>query len=543
MPTTSTQSLHGGVHLHLHGPASENGPMLTSYRLFSRESGFSATELADLLRSADDPSGWVSSLLSEANRRRGEHRSGDELQSLILPRMMHALGSAVLQVAGADDTPLADVFPGLQHVLAPDESAWFETLGLLPGEDVTAGSWAGRARSVAFDYLKSAIVFSGARRLPGPAARLRSDEIIWGRAPARLDLCGGWTDTPPYALEFGGCVLNAAVDLNGQPPIQAFARVIEQPVIHIASIDRGTRIEISRLDQLLDYREVASEFSLAKAALAMSSLAPESIADPRGTTLRQVLDMFGGGVELTTLAAIPKGSGLGTSSIMGAVVLAVLDRVQGRSPLPKALFHRVLQLEQALTTGGGWQDQVGGVMDGVKLVTSPPGIVPNTVVEFVPGNVLEPAENGGQTLLYYTGITRLAKNILSRVVGRYLDRDPLAMSTLAELRSLAPQAASAMSRRDFDEFGRFVDAAWQLNKRLDPDSSNQAIEAILARLRPNIIGAKLLGAGGGGFLLLVCKSPEAASQVRTDLEENPPNRRARFFQFNISREGLRVTAC
>ena len=76
--------------------------------------------------------------------------------------------------------------------------------------------------------------------------------------------------------------------------------------------------------------------------------------------LRDFLTQYGGGLEITTLAAIPKGSGLGTSSIMGAVLLAVIHRVLGRELSPSELFHNVLRLEQKLTTGGGWQDQIGG---------------------------------------------------------------------------------------------------------------------------------------------------------------------------------------
>ena len=69
-----------------------------------------------------------------------------------------------------------------------------------------------------------------------PRARTRlgrSDEIVWGRAPARLDLAGGWTDTPPYALERGGTVLNAAVLLNAQPPVHVYA-VTPEPMIRVA---------------------------------------------------------------------------------------------------------------------------------------------------------------------------------------------------------------------------------------------------------------------------------------------------------------------
>jgi fucokinase len=370
---------------------------------------------------------------------------------------------------------------------------------------------------------------------------LRSDEIVWGRAPARLDLGGGWTDTPPYSLEQGGCVINAAVNLNGQPPIHAYARVIQDPVLRIASIDLGTRIEITDLDDVLDFRSATSEFGLAKAALALSGFSPEAAEWPRGVTLQEMLEVFGGGIELTTLAAIPKGSGLGTSSIVGAVILAVLQRVLGRELTRQELFHGVLRLEQALTTGGGWQDQIGGAVSGVKVASTDPGLVPDARIHYMPADVLDPRSNGGLTLLYYTGITRLAKNILQDVVGRYLDRDRAAMATLKQLHGLPLHVAEAMTRKDIAGFGALIDAAWQLNKQLDPNSSNPEVEELLTRARPHIYGAKLLGAGGGGFLLLVCRSAADAAAVREMLTHEPPNQRARFFDFDISREGLVVT--
>jgi galactokinase/mevalonate kinase-like predicted kinase len=243
------------------------------------------------------------------------------------------------------------------------------------------------------------------------------------------------------------------------------------------------------------------------------------------------------------LAAIPKGSGLGTSSIMGAVLMAVVQRVMGRTLSPAELFHAVLRLEQELTTGGGWQDQIGGAVGGVKLVSTVPGLLPAPTIRYVPADVLDPKLNGGQTLLYYTGITRLAKNILQQVVGRYLDRDRRAMATLRQIGALASQTAEAMARKDLAAFGRLIDVAWRLNRQLDPNSSNDRIQELLARVAPHVHGAKLLGAGGGGFLLLVCKSPEDAGRVRSMLEAAPPNELARFFDFEVSEKGLEVSAC
>ena len=365
-----------------------------------------------------------------------------------------------------------------------------------------------------------------------PKNSLRSDEIIWSRAPARLDLGGGWTDTPPYTLERGGCVINAAVDLNGQAPIQVYARVLKEREIRINSIDHSVREVIPTLDDLLDYSEPTSRFGLAKASLALSGFAPDTAAWPKGTnSLEQMLDHFGGGIELTTLAAVPSGSGLGTSSIMGAVLMSALHRLIGRPLSLRELFHKVLQLEQELTTGGGWQDQIGGVIEGVKMITAEAGLVPDPQIHFVTADLLDPRRNGGVTLLFYTGLRRLAKNILREVVGRYLDRDRGAMDTLRRLHAYPPAMVEAMSRKDDVRFGELIDYAWRLNKALDPDSTTDDIEAILGLIAPHIHGAKLLGAGGGGFLLIVAKSPADAGTGPTSAHGTTAQRSGKIVRF------------
>jgi galactokinase/mevalonate kinase-like predicted kinase len=256
-----------------------------------------------------------------------------------------------------------------------------------------------------------------------------------------------------------------------------------------------------------------------------------------------MMERFGGGIELTTLAAIPSGSGLGTSSIMGAVLISVINRLMGRCLSQRELFHSVLRLEQELTTGGGWQDQIGGVIEGVKLIRTAPGMVPDPLIHFVPADVLDPRANGGSTLLYYTGLRRLAKNILADVVGNYLNRKRGAMGILRELHDFPPRMAEAMSQKSGARFGRLLDAAWGLKKGLDPESTTPVIEGILRRVAGQIYGATVLGAGGGGFLLLVCRSRADADAVRKDLTQEPPNARARFFEFDVNQEGLVVTVC
>ncbi len=476
----------------------------------------------------------------------GIRPESENLGALDLSRIFHSLGTAVLNLASAQGRLpwLKNWLAAFYGRLSAAEKSWLDTLGLREALVRRPVRWGRAAQDAAFENIARTIILSRPPLRSHPKNALRSDEIVWGRAPARLDLGGGWTDTPPYSLERGGCVINAAVDLNGQPPIQAYARVVAELEVRISSIDHGSRAVIRTLDDLLDYRLPTSQFGLAKAALALAGFSPETAAWPRGTrTLRDMLRAFGGGIELTTLAAIPSGSGLGTSSIMGAVLAAVVQRMTGQKPGARELFHDVLRLEQELTTGGGWQDQVGGVLPGVKMITTGPGLIPDPGVQYITPDVLDPKTNGGQTLLYYTGLRRLAKNILRNVVGNYLDREPEAMKTLGELHDFPRRMSEAMAAKDAAAFGRLIDVAWRLNKRIDPASTTPEIEAILAKIRPHIFGAKLLGAGGGGFLLIAARSPKDAARARAKLETDPPNARARFFDYGISREGLSVTVC
>jgi len=539
-----------------------------SRRLFGLESRFSAVDLFHVLRHLcpEKSAAWLADIIKETYRQFGKKTRTAGIHRLELSRILHTLGTAVMKLGRIDESRAKKLVRAVDGILSPAERSWLESLNIPPLSAKTPSSWARGAQDAAFENVGRTIVSStgpaqvqpksqvrGGIQLAFPrskprgtivARQLRSDEIIWGHAPARLDLGGGWSDTPPYSLEHGGCVINAAVNLNSQPPIQVYVRVTEELKIGIYSIDHGAKITIRTLDELLNYRKPASKFGLAKAALALSGFSLKAGAWPRGTrTLRDMLRRFGGGIELTTLAAIPSGSGLGTSSIMGAVLMAAIQRLMGRTLSPRELFYRVLQLEQELTTGGGWQDQIGGVLPGVKMITTEPGLIPDPRIHYIPPDVLDPDANKGQTLLYYTGLRRLAKNILRHVVGNYLDGNRRAIETLKALRAFPPVMSEAMAGKDMKKFGELIDTAWNLNKQIDPDSTTEVIEGILAKIKPFIYGAKLLGAGGGGFLLIVAKSPGDAEKVRSILTADPPNTQARFFAYDISKKGLSVTVC
>jgi galactokinase/mevalonate kinase-like predicted kinase len=515
-------------------------------QIFLHQSGFSAEDMGFIFGDLDDTERleWTVTVLQEAKGYADAKGKSFSLDRLVFSRIIHTLGSAIKLNLSEKEKEWTKNLQSIHKRLSNQDKEWLNSLGLDTQAFQDAKTWCEKAQNSAFENLSQTIVRIKKKSETYPRCAVRSDEIIWGRAPARLDLGGGWTDTPPYALEHGGCVINAAVNLNGQSPIHVYARVVEDPEIRIASIDHGLKVTIKDLEDLVDYRKATSEFGLAKAALVLSGFSLDKASWPTGVkTLKDMLERFGGGIELTTLAAIPSGSGLGTSSIMGAVLMSVINKLIGRVTTQRDLFNLVLQLEQELTTGGGWQDQIGGTIKGVKIITSEPGLVPDPKIQSVKYDVLDPTANNGQTLLYYTGMRRLAKNILRNIVGHYLDRERTTMEVLNKLHVFPPLLVDAMEKTDMLCFGELIDKALHLKKEIDPGSSNPEMEKILEKFKPYMIGATFLGAGGGGFLLVVCKSPEDAAAARKTLGKDPPNPLARFFDYDISTTGLEVTVC
>jgi galactokinase/mevalonate kinase-like predicted kinase len=375
---------------------------------------------------------------------------------------------------------------------------------------------------------------AGARRL---SRGVKHDQIVWGRAPVRIDLAGGWTDTPPFTLREGGEVVNVAVNLNDQPPIQVFCRPTEEKRVRVSSIDLGTRETIESFEALQDYNNPSSPFALPKAALCLLGLTRES---RRAGSLQEALAAVGCGIEISLLSAVPKGSGLGTSSVLGATILAALQRFFGLPVDMSELFRQVLEMEQMLTTGGGWQDQIGGAAGGVKYIVSMPGIRPDPVIYQLDPFLFQDPRHAARFTLFYTGITRLAKNILQEVVDRANGMEPSYLFTLRNLKKLARRAREAVSLRDGGELGLVLKASWEANKRIHESTSNEEVEDFLSRVSGLYTGMKLLGAGGGGFAVFLSESEAQADRLRSVLA-GLENDRARMVDMSLNTSGLQVS--
>uniref|UniRef100_A0A8C2V248 L-fucose kinase n=1 Tax=Chinchilla lanigera TaxID=34839 RepID=A0A8C2V248_CHILA len=340
-------------------------------------------------------------------------------------------------------------------------------------------------------------------QLPAPG------QWVVAECPARVDFSGGWSDTPPLAYELGGAVLGLAVRVDGRRPIGARARRILEPELWLAvgsrQDEKAVKIVCRSLDDLQDYCQPHAPGALLKAAFICAGIVHVHSELP---LCQQLLQTFGGGFELHTWSELPHGSGLGTSSILAGAALAALQRAAGRAVGTEALIHAVLHLEQVLTTGGGWQDQVGGLMPGIKVGRSRPQLPLRVEVEeiTVPEGFVQKLNE--HLLLVYTGKTRLARNLLQDVLRSWYARLPAVVHNAHNLVQQTEECAEAFRQGDLPLLGLYLTSYWEQKKLMAPGCEPLAVRRMMDVLAPHVHGQSLAGAGGGGFLYLLTKEPQ-----------------------------------
>ena len=328
--------------------------------------------------------------------------------------------------------------------------------------------------------------------------------VFRATAPGRIDLGGGWTDTPPICYEVGGCVANAAVTVDGERPIGCEARRLKESRIVLKVND--VTLEVETWADLADRHNPTAPGALLKCCVARRfSHTGERVVVPVGFD----------GVELRSWSRLPTGSGLGTSSILAGCVVAALDAaLTGDLNIDKAkLVDDVSMIEQDLTTGGGWQDNVGGIFGGIKLAECPA-----TLPIRVSQRTLAGCDISRHLVLVYTGAVRLAKNLLDNVVRRWHARVPEVVTAVEGLIKNAQNAADAITKEDPKALGTALDEYWRLKKIMAAsDVEPPHVRDLITALRPHIYGASLCGAGGGGFLVVVTHEKDASSEFLATL--------------------------
>lgn len=353
----------------------------------------------------------------------------------------------------------------------------------------------------AFRLIQKAIVEGTDHKVQERPDCMIAHDTYCVQLPLRVNWGGGWSDTPPYCNDCGGTVLNAAIKLNGSLPVEVTLRRIKEPRVIFDSRDMDAHGEYDTISALQSVGDPYDPFVLQKAALIACGLIPQS-----GGDLAAILQRIGGGfVMQTEVTGVPKGSGLGTSSILAAACVKALFGFFGIPVTLDELYSHVLVMEQIMSTGGGWQDQVGGLSDGIKMISAAPGLAQHPVVTQVnlPDHAWEELQE--RFCLIYTGQRRLARNLLRDVVGRYIGAEPDALYALNEIQRTAALMRFELERGHIDDFAKLLSAHWELSKMLDAGSTNTLIDQIFQSVDDLIDGRMICGAGGGGFLQVILK--------------------------------------
>ena len=332
--------------------------------------------------------------------------------------------------------------------------------------------------------------------------------------PLRVNWGGGWSDTPPYCNEQGGTVLNAAIMLDGKLPIEVTLKRLDEKKIVFESRDMDIHGEFYGIDALQAVGDPYDPFVLQKAALLACGIIPA-----KGGDLEEILTELGGGFSMDTeVTDVPKGSGLGTSSILAAACVKALFEFMGIQHTQDDLYRHVLCMEQIMSTGGGWQDQVGGLSEGVKYITTMPGLSQEIKVQQIEIPEKAWSELQERFALIYTGQRRLARNLLRDVVGRYIGNEPDALYALNEIQRVAALMRFELERGHIDDFAKLLSEHWELSKKLDSGSTNTLIDQIFNAVEDLIDGRMICGAGGGGFLQVILKKGITAQNVHERLK-------------------------
>ena len=331
--------------------------------------------------------------------------------------------------------------------------------------------------------------------------------------PLRVNFAGGWTDTPPYCLENGGVVLNAPILLNNNKPVEVILEKIKEKKIILESKDIDERIEYTSITDLQDINDPFEPFSLQKSCLLSCGIIPIE-----GGNLDEILDRIGSGfIFRSEIIDIPKGSGLGATSILALACIKAIYEFFGIEYDKNDLYTQVLAIEQIITTGGGWQDQVGGGSRGINIISTEPGIHQKINIKKLKINEKTMEELDNRYFLIYTGERRLARNLLREIESKYIGNVEETIRALKKIKELPEEMAYALESGNIDLLGILLNVHLEYSKILDKGTTNSLIQKIFSVIDDLIVGKMVCGAGGGGFLQIILKSNITKEMVHNRL--------------------------
>ncbi len=333
--------------------------------------------------------------------------------------------------------------------------------------------------------------------------------IVRARAPLRISFAGGITDMPSYYMEHGGAVLVSTINRYTLVTL----RPREDDEVHIHSID---------FDLMVKYR--LDEEPIYDGVLDLAKVAVRRLNSHSGRI----------GLDLYLQSDAPAGSGLGGSASLTVAVLGALSHALGTRMDNYQMAELAYTVERVdLRISGGKQDQYASVFGGFNLIEfGRDAVVVNPLR--IPAHVLNDLES--HLLLCYTGRTRLSAGLIDRQEEFYRQGRAETVSGLRTLRQLAYDIKDCLLQGRLDQFAEALDAAWTSKLMVNPEITDSHIDEMYHVARKSgALGGKLLGAGGGGYLLLFCQVDRKRA-VREQLERLG----GQFADFSFTHEGLQT---
>lgn len=307
---------------------------------------------------------------------------------------------------------------------------------------------------------------------------MNSSTLIRAKAPLRISFAGGGTDVPPYPEKEGGCVLNATINKYAFGTLRP--RIDNQ--ITIESFNFGLTVNCNT-DGIFTYD---GKLDLAKAAI------------------KKIVGAGSMGFDLFLHSDVPPGTGLGSSSTLMVALVGLLKEYKSMPITDYEIANLAFNIERKeLGIKGGLQDQYAATFGGFNFMEFFCDRVIVNPLRISRAAINELEHN---LLLCYTGKTRVSSGIIEDQVKRFEAGENDTLEGMRQLKRITIEIKNALLQGQFDKFGELLYYAWESKKKMSPKISNPELEELYDVAKKNgAIGGKVVGAGGGGYMLLYCR--------------------------------------
>ena len=322
--------------------------------------------------------------------------------------------------------------------------------------------------------------------------------MIITKTPFRMSFFGGGTDMESFFREYGGAVLST-------------------------TFDKYCYVNVRHLPRFFDY---STELSYARIERVTSV---DDIVHPAVRNAMKMLDMHE--IRLTYEADLPARSGLGTSSSFAVGMLNAFYALKGKYADKKKLADEAIYLERVMCAeAGGWQDQIAASFGGFNRINfNTDGSYDVFPLIIHPDRKKQLDEN---LMMFFTGFTRFSSDTQKANATGYAEK----IAQLKDMLALVDEAEKVLTDKhsDLDDFGRLLDKTWRLKRQTGGAITTNSIDALYERgIAAGALGGKLLGAGGGGFLLFYVQ-PEKQVAVKEAMKD------LLYVPFGFEDDGTRV---